>query len=291
MRRVEDPLSSRPCGRRMIGLPLLAALSMSPSAFGRAPGDGADVGDLVRQGDSYFRTGRYREALAVYEKARSLDPGDVGLLLSTARGRRALYDPSSVDPSNVRLITKAIEDYEAYLAQVPDDNLAFRALAGAWVEAGQEGAALLYLRERHAGRPSDVETIDVLADFTEKKGDYEESEALLRKRIALEPSNPEAYYRFGVSAYTRSASSSELQMEPGKRRKVIDDGVAQLDRAIALRPDYYEAMLYEGMLCREYLKVEPDAAKQARLKAKAEEWQKKALETRRRITAKAGQPE
>jgi len=38
-------------------------------------------------------------------------------------------------------------------------------------------------------------------------------------------------------------------------------------------------------------KAEPDAAKQARLKAKAEEWQKKALETRRRVTARAGKPE
>ena len=183
----------------MIGLSLLAALSIPPSAFGRAPGDAADVGDLVRQGDSYFRTSRYREALAVYEKARALDPGDVGLLLLTARARRALYDPSSTDPSNVRLSKKAIEDYEAYLAKVLDDTLAFQALAGAWVEAGQEDAAIRYLRERHAGRPSDVETIELLAGFTEKKGDYEESEALLRKRITLEPSNPEAYYRFGVS--------------------------------------------------------------------------------------------
>jgi tetratricopeptide (TPR) repeat protein len=284
--------ASSPLGGRhqFFFLPLLAALALVLPAPGLAGDDRARARDLVRQGDSFFKASRYREALAAYEKARALDPGDVGLLKLVASSRAALYDSSSTDPSNVRHLAQAIDEYKEYLAKEPDDKEAFRGLASAWMlSKQQEDAAISYLKERHARRPSDVETIGMLAMLAERKGDYAESEAWLRKRIAVEPNNPEAYYRFGVSSWSRSYVAPEGGLEPTKRRKILDDGMAQLDRALALNPDYYEAMLYKNLIYREYVKVEPDAAKQAQLKANAEEWQKKALETRGRVMKKARQ--
>ena len=62
--------------------------------------------------------------------------------------------------------------------------------------------------------------------------------------------------------------------------------MAQLDKAIQLNPDYFEAMLYENLLYREYARIEGDPAKVAELTAKADEWQKKALEIRKKVQDK-----
>ena len=265
---------------------LLAGLAIALPATGLAGDDRVRAGDLVRQGDTFFKVRRYCEALTAYEKARALDPDDVGLLKLVATSRAALYAPSSKDASNLQSHAKAIAEYEEYLAKAPDDNEALRGLTSAWMRAEGEDAAIRYLRERHSRRPSDVETIVMLAGLAERKGDYDESESLLRKWIAVEQKNPEASCRFGILAWSRSSTAPDGGLEPSKRRKILDDGMAQLDRALALNPDYFEAMLYKNLIFREYMKLEPDAAKQVQLKTAAEDWQRKALETRGRIVKK-----
>jgi hypothetical protein len=67
---------------------------------------------------------------------------------------------------------------------------------------------------------------------------------------------------------------------------MLDFGMAQLDKAIQLNPDYFEAMLYKNLLYRQYVRIEVDPAKVAELNAKATEWQQKALEIRKKMQEK-----
>ena len=71
-------------------------------------------------------------------------------------------------------------------------------------------------------------------------------------------------------------------MEAALRRKVFNDGMLALDRAIALEPNYSAPMISKCLLFHELAKVEPDPAKKAALTAKADEWKKKGYEARKR---------
>jgi phytoene/squalene synthetase len=71
------------------------------------------------------------------------------------------------------------------------------------------------------------------------------------------------------------------------RRGIVDEGMKNLDKALELKPDYFEAMFYVNLLYREIAKLENDPAKKTELAAKADEWQKKGLEFRKQAQEKA----
>ena len=57
----------------------------------------------------------------------------------------------------------------------------------------------------------------------------------------------------GVTAWDKSYNSPgadispEHGLTPEKRKEILDFGMAQLDKAIELNPDYFEAMLYKNL--------------------------------------------
>ena len=108
----------------------------------------------------------------------------------------------------------------------------------------------------------------------------------------MEPNNAEVFYTMGVTAWDKSYNapgvdvSPDKGLTPEKRKEILDFGMAQLDRAIQLNPDYFEAMLYKNLLYRQYVRIESDPAKVADLNAKATEWQQKALEIRKKAQEK-----
>jgi tetratricopeptide (TPR) repeat protein len=125
-----------------------------------------------------------------------------------------------------------------------------------------------------------------------KQGDYENSMEWQKKRGELEPNNSDVFYTMGVTAWDKSYNTMGIDTAPDKgitnekRKEMLDFGMAQLDKAIQLNPDYFEAMLYKNLLYRQYVRIESDPAKVAELNAKATEWQQKALEIRKKMQEK-----
>ena len=125
-----------------------------------------------------------------------------------------------------------------------------------------------------------------------KQGDYENSVEWQKKRGTLEPNNAEVFYTMGVTAWDKSYNavgadiSPDKGLTPEKRKEILDFGMAQLDKAIELNPDYFEALLYKNLLYRQYVRIESDPVKVAELNAKATELQQKALEMKKKIQEK-----
>ena len=82
---------------------------------------------------------------------------------------------------------------------------------------------------------------------------------------------------------------AELKKAIDSNQAVVEDGIAKLNKAIELRPDYDDAMAYLNLMYRERADLEcdnPDARK-ADLKT-ADDWVDKTLATKKAKAEKAG---
>src|SRR5439155_909071 len=68
--------------------------------------------------------------------------------------------------------------------------------------------------------------------------------------------------------------------------KVIDEGLANLDKALALNPDYDDAMTYKNLLYRQKADRADSEDEKKKLTDLADEWFNKGLETRKKNAEK-----
>src|ERR1700674_4577726 len=67
-----------------------------------------------------------------------------------------------------------------------------------------------------------------------------------------------------------------------EKERLIEEGLQNLANALALNPQYDDAMTYINLLLREKAQLASDPAESRRLTALADDWFNKALETRKR---------
>jgi len=242
---------------------------------------------LIRQGNTYFKEQLYEDALKKYQEAKELDPNEVKLEKFLAMGYMALYNPGSTHPKDQEALSKAIEHFKKYLAVKPDDEKASKFLMTTYMNAQKYDDAIEYFKDFIQKHPADSAAVQTVAMLYARKGDFENSMVWQRKRAELEPTNPEVFYTMGVTAWDKSYNSVPDAMTGEVRRGIVDEGMKNLDKALELKPDYFEAMFYVNLLYREIAKLENDPAKKAELAAKADEWQKKGLEFRKQAQEKA----
>ena len=72
--------------------------------------------------------------------------------------------------------------------------------------------------------------------------------------------------------------------------KYIQAGLAEADKALALKPDYFEALTYKNLLLRSEALVEKDPAKQQALLKQADQLRDKAQELQKKQAAPAAAP-
>ncbi len=241
---------------------------------------------LIRKGNTYFKAQQYQEALAEYQKAQALDPGEVRISKFIAMANMALYNPGSQHPKDLEALSTAIANFKKYLTAHPEDEKAAKYLVTTYMNAAKYDDAIAYFKDWYAKHPQDNQAVQTIAMLYAKKGDFENSMEWQRKRAQLEPTNADVFYTMGVTAWDKSYNSPPDLLPADKRKAILDEGMQNLVKATQLRPDYFEAMLYINLLYREYAKMETDPTKVAELKAKAEQWQKDALEARKRVLAK-----
>jgi tetratricopeptide (TPR) repeat protein len=135
---------------------------------------------------------------------------------------------------------------------------------------------------------------------------FEDAKTYYRKAISADPNDPEPYYSVAVIDWTQSyqprmEARAKLGLKPDqelnpkdkdqkaacedlktKNAAVVQDGIDNLNKALALRPDYDDAMAYMNLLYRERADVECDEldARAADLKT-ADEWVDKTMATKK----------
>ena len=219
------------------------------------------------QNDAYLT-----KAIQNYKKSAEVekDPKIKKLALEylvAAYGPDKLNDPAQAEPVVQRLIQLDPSDPANYfaLAKIYQDN-------GEYEKAEEQ-----YLKAREV-KPNDPAVYMQLAGFYNSQGQFDKTMEALHARAEKEPNNPEAYYTI-ATYYWEKAYRDFTTPEPEKI-KYVQEGLQAVDKAIQLKPDYFEALTYKNLLLRVQANLEKNPQKQQALLKEADQYRDKAQEIR-----------
>jgi tetratricopeptide (TPR) repeat protein len=184
--------------------------------------------------------------------------------LVAAYGPDKLDDPTQAEPIVQRMIQLD-----------PSDTANYFALAKIYEDAGNVDESEATLMKAKEAKPKDAAVYQQLAGFYQRQGDFDKLIAAIQQRAELEPNNPEAHY--AISTYYWDEAYRNTRLTDAQKREYTDKGLASIDKALQLKPDYVEAITYRGLLLRVQAAMEKDAGKQKQLLADATKLQEQAV--------------
>ena len=242
--------------------------------------------DLLNKGVAAFKNGQSDAAIEDFKEAKEADPDLMNARLYLATAYASLYIPGAPSPENVARGNQAIAEFKEVLDKDPNN-----------LSAIDNMGSILFLM---GGQP-----------FDPKK--FEESKTYHQRHIQLKPDDPEPYYWISVIDWTLAfRGNAEMRMDYNKnniKKQVkddeplptavrtqyvdkysarVDEGIADLQKAITLRPDYDDAMAYLNLLYRRKADMAASAEERASLIKQADELVDKVKEIKQK---RAEQPQ
>jgi tetratricopeptide (TPR) repeat protein len=263
----------------------------------------------IQDANELYRRGKYTEAVALYEEAEALVPNLPTLWLNKGYTCRQLIAPGGKDPESRRAAACALEAFRRLGQVAPGDPRAADLTLATWSDIGDFPALEATFLGRNRRAPDDVDVVRGLQDVYFRWGKWPQALEWSKRAAALRPKDAEAQYGVGTFVWqilsARGGGSEMATYDPwphsapdgGKllpaappppsavndvtgalRVELADQGIAYLQKALARRPRYPEAMTYASLLCRQKsfaFFADPIAWQGA--VDEADEWQKRAL--------------
>jgi tetratricopeptide (TPR) repeat protein len=226
----------------------------------------------LKQGNSQYANEQYKTALAQFQKGLELDPEATFAWRSVGLSALALYKPGDTSPQNTKYAETATDAFEKYLAEYPDDAKVRDYLLSTYVNAKMYDKALGYLEEQGRAHPADPQYLGSRVRLLIEAGRFDDAAKLAQDYKG--PNRYEILSSIGGSAWDKAYNDPTI--DSATRAHMVDTGLAALEQALQLKPDYFQGMVYYNLLLREKAKLETDANRRMELLAKAEEYRQKA---------------
>jgi tetratricopeptide (TPR) repeat protein len=240
----------------------------------------------IKKGNEFLKAAQYQSALASYEEALRLDPAENKLHKHIGIAYMGMYQPGSKHPKDLEFAQKAIDHLKKYVQAYPEDQKAFEYLVSMYLNTERYDDAIDFYQNHLLKKdPKDSKAMQSLAMLYFKKGDFENGVKWLKQRLTVEGNNPEVYYLIGVQAWDRSYNFPDL--DPELRARIIEEGLEALNKALQMKPEYFEAVSYINLLYREKAKMEPDPVKKQEYIDTANKYLQQALDMRKAAQEKA----
>jgi predicted Zn-dependent protease len=194
--------------------------------------------------------------------------------LVAAYGSDKLNDPGKAEPVLQNMIRNE-----------PTDPANYFMLARLYEDAGEyEEAERIFLAAKD-NKPDDPSVYTSLASFYNRQGKFNKTIDALEQRANKEANNPEAWQTIAV--YYQDEARKDARLKDNEKRDYVNKGLAAVEKALTIKPDYGDAMTYKGLLLRLAANLEKDPAKQQNLLKEAKDLQDKSEELRKKKAAGA----
>lgn len=223
----------------------------------------------LNKGVKSFAAANYASAATHFEAAAEYDSSLLAARTYQAYSYMMQYVPGGESEENLDMAQQAIDGFMAVL----EDN------------------------------PEEITAISSLASLYFNMKNFDKAIEWHHKRIAVDPTAKDSFYTIGVINWTRSYQPrlqvrADLGMKPEdpgpikdkeKREElaesavpIIEEGLSMLEKALAIDPDYDDAMAYVNLLYRERADFAESKEEYEQYLATADEWVQKTLDTKKR---------
>jgi tetratricopeptide (TPR) repeat protein len=280
-----------------------------------------------RDANALYQQQEYRKAAEKYEEAIREDPniGKDGAYFFAGNSYDNLYKPARKgEAANDGLLTKAIDYYRRAAAEEkdpkikklaleylvaafgpdklndptqsepmvkemieldPKDPTNYFVLARIYEETGNYEQAEATLVQARDAKPNDPQVYMTLAGYYNRQGEFEKTIQALEARAQQEPNNPEAFYT--IATYYWDKAYRDFRLPEADKKKYVEAGVMWVDKAISLKNDYMDALVYKNLLLRLQANLEKNPARQQALLKEADQLRDRAQELRKQKAAGA----
>ena len=180
--------------------------------------------DNLNKGVRAFRDAHYESAVDFFKEAIRLDPEltNAELYLGTAYAQQ--FIPGAQSAENQKFADLAIETFSKVLQRDANNVTATGGLASIYQNTNQ----------------------------------FQKAREFYLKNASLEPTNPLPFYAVGsVDWIMVFNKNNPPPLE--EQAKLVEEGLSNLDKALALNPTYEDAMTYKNLLYREKARLSTDA--------------------------------
>jgi len=243
-----------------------------------------------------------QKAIEHFEKSLEVNKGDTPNLQTVRINALGALTGIYSDPP-MENYEKALAYAEQLVEDNPEDTKNMYAMANLYEKFGRvqeaEGMYLRIVRDN----PDDPKACGALAAFFNKplwdpEGNVwtEESKGPRRSRFddaiqtlehcaEIEPDDPSGYYK--VATFFWDKAYRDPLLDDKAKNDYADKGIEAVDKALEMKPDYWEAIISKGLLFRVKAQVAPNRNARKQYLEQAQLLQKQALELRSEAQAAA----
>jgi len=229
--------------------------------------------DDLNRGVQAFKATQYSVAVERFKEATDLDPDWEVPRLYLAMSYMSMWIPGAESAENNKFAQLSLDQFNKVLEKDPKNQIALKSIASIY--------------------------------FNQKK--FDEASAWNRKVIEVDPNSKESYYTLGVIAWTKWVKEDLTERhamgmksdDPGplkdKKKKEelkakwmpsLDAGIADMNKALSIDPNYDDAMVFLNLLIRYRADLLDTAEEYKQQVDIAGNWVTKSMETKKANVAK-----
>lgn len=279
-----------------------------------------------KEANAFYTQQEYKKAAEKYEEAIANDPNLDNAYFFLANSYDNLYKPSRRgEKDNDQNLQKAVEQYklaaerstdlkmkrlaleylvasygadklndptqaipvvEQMIKLEPNETTNYLALAKIYEDMGEYEKAEQELVKAREARPNDSGVYMQLAGFYNRQGQFDKTIEALSERSRREPNNPEAFYT--IATYYWDKAYRDFTLREPEKKAFVTRGMEAIDKAISIKSDYMEALVYKNLLLRSQALLEKDPKVQQALLKQADQFRDRAQALRKQKAAGVG---
>jgi tetratricopeptide (TPR) repeat protein len=233
--------------------------------------------ETLNKGVAAFKNGNYQQAVEFFQQEAAAHPNSVNAHLYLGTAFMSMWNPGAASPENAANARSAETEFRRVLELDANNTVALASMA-----------SLAYNSASGLQGEEKIRKLDDALDW-------------YKRLAAIDPTNKVAPYSMGVIAWakwypalmTARAKVGLKPQDPGplpepvraelkaRYSSMIDEGIANLDRALVLDPHYDDAMAYVNLLIRERADLRDTKEQYKADVAVADEWVQKNLDTKK----------